>query len=97
MSVVDPKTDQVLTDWQIPGGGSPGHGRRVGRRHEAVAVGSLRHRGLRLRHGHRASSSGSIPVDPSPHGLAVWPQPGRYSASATPATPADGGRVILAA
>ena len=22
---------------------------------------------------------GRIPTDPSPHGLAVWPQPGRYS------------------
>ena len=26
-----------------------------------------------------AALVGRIPTDPSPHGLAVWPQPGRYS------------------
>src|SRR3954447_2218257 len=35
---------------------------------------------------------GRIPTDPSPHGLAVWPQPGRYSLGHTGNTPRHLGR-----
>ena len=78
ISVLDPVTDSVVATWPIPGGGSPDmgnvspDGRELwvsGRYDDEVYVfdtktGKLTHR---------------IPVGREPHGLAVWPQPGRYS------------------
>jgi YVTN family beta-propeller protein len=78
ISVLDPKTDSVIAKWPIPGGGSPDMGNVTadgkelwvsGRYDDEVYVfdtktGQLTHR---------------IPVGHEPHGLAVWPQPGRYS------------------
>ena len=60
-------------------GRQPGHGRRLGRRQDALAVRPLRRRGVRDRHRHRTAACARIPVGAGPHGLAVWPQPGRYS------------------
>ena len=78
ISVLDPATDSVVANWPIPGGGSPDMGNVTadgkelwvsGRYDDEVYVfdtstGKLTHR---------------IPVGREPHGLAVWPQPGRYS------------------
>ena len=78
ISVLDPKTDSVVANWPIPGGGSPDMGNVSadgkelwvsGRYDDEVYVfdtrtGQLTHR---------------IPVGREPHGLAVWPQPGRFS------------------
>jgi YVTN family beta-propeller protein len=78
ISVVDPMSQRVLATWPIPGGGSPdmgnvtADGRELwvsGRYDDEVYVfdtesGRLTHR---------------IPVGREPHGLCVWPQPGRYS------------------
>jgi YVTN family beta-propeller protein len=78
ISVLDPATDSVVATWPIPGGGSPDMGNVTadgkelwvsGRYDDEVyvfdtATGKLTHR---------------IPVGREPHGLAVWPQPGRYS------------------
>jgi YVTN family beta-propeller protein len=78
VSVIDFATDSVIDNWPIPGGGSPdmgnvtADGRELwvsGRYDSEVYVfdtrtGRLTHR---------------IPVEREPHGLAVWPQPGRYS------------------
>lgn len=78
VSVVDPAKQQTIATWTIPGGGSPDMGNVTadgkelwlsGRYDSEVyvfdtATGNLTHR---------------IPVGPGPHGLAVWPQPGRYS------------------
>ncbi|HEY1953817.1 MAG TPA: hypothetical protein VGG76_13515 [Gemmatimonadaceae bacterium] len=78
ISVLDPATDSVVATWKIPGGGSPDMGNvsadgkelwLSGRYDDEVYVfdtktGQLTHR---------------IPVGREPHGLAVWPQPGRYS------------------
>jgi YVTN family beta-propeller protein len=78
ISVLDPATDKVVATWPIPGGGSPDMGNVTadgkelwvsGRYDDEVYVfdtstGKLTHR---------------IPVGREPHGLAVWPQPGRYS------------------
>jgi DNA-binding beta-propeller fold protein YncE len=78
VSVVDPITDTVVATWEIPGGGSPD-------------MGGVSADGTRLWLSGRYDSEvyvfdtttgelvGRIPTDPSPHGLAVWPQPGRYS------------------
>ncbi|HVX40794.1 MAG TPA: hypothetical protein VHB25_14585 [Gemmatimonadaceae bacterium] len=78
VSVVDPVSRQVVATWAIPGGGSPDMGNVTadgkelwvsGRYDREVYVfdtstGQLTHR---------------IPVGKEPHGLCVWPQPGRYS------------------
>ena len=78
ISVVDPATRSVVATWQIPGGGSPDMGNVtadgkelwVSGRYDGevyvfdTATGTLTHR---------------IKVGREPHGLCVWPQPGRYS------------------
>jgi YVTN family beta-propeller protein len=77
VSVIDFATRRIVATWPIPGGGSPDMGNvsadgttlwLSGRYDEVVyaidtATGRVR----------------SIPVGKEPHGLAVWPQPGRYS------------------
>jgi YVTN family beta-propeller protein len=77
VAVIDFATRQVLKTWPIPGGGSPdmgnvsADGKRLwlsGRYDNVVYV--------------LDTTSGevtTIPVGKEPHGLAVWPQPGRYS------------------
>ncbi len=78
ISVLDPLTDTIVANWPIPGGGSPDMGDVTadgkelwvsGRYDDEVYVfdtstGRITHR---------------IPVGHEPHGLCVWPQPGRYS------------------
>lgn len=78
VSVLDPARREVVATWKIPGGGSPDMGNvsadgkelwLSGRYDQEVYVfdtqtGKLLHR---------------IPVGRDPHGLTVWPQPGRYS------------------
>ena len=78
ISVLDPNERKVLETWPIPNGGSPDMGNvsadgkelwLSGRYDDEVyvfdtATGKLIHR---------------IPVGREPHGLTVWPQPGRYS------------------
>ena len=78
VTVIDPIKRKIVANWTIPGGGSPDMGNVTadgkelwlsGRYDNEVYVfdtsnGQLIHR---------------IPVGRSPHGLAVWPQPGRYS------------------
>jgi YVTN family beta-propeller protein len=78
ISVLDFATRQIVARWAIPGGGSPdmgnvtADGRELwvsGRYDNEVYVfdtstGALTHR---------------IPVGREPHGLCVWPQPGRFS------------------
>ncbi|WP_010507541.1 YncE family protein [Komagataeibacter europaeus] len=81
VSVIDFATDRVVANWPIPGGGSPdmgnvsNDGRTLwlsGRFDDVVyaidtTTGTMR----------------SIPVGLEPHGLTVWPQPGRYSVGHT--------------
>jgi YVTN family beta-propeller protein len=78
VSVIDPVARRVVATWTIPGGGSPDMGNVtadgkelwVSGRYDSevyvfdTATGTLTHR---------------IPVGREPHGLCVWPQPGRYS------------------
>ncbi|HEU5320251.1 MAG TPA: YncE family protein [Methylomirabilota bacterium] len=77
VSVVDFATQRVVTTWPIPGAGSPDMGNLSvdggqlwlsGRYDDVVyvldtATGEVR----------------TIPVGREPHGLTLWPQPGRYS------------------
>ena len=78
VAVVDPVAGRVVAVWPIPGGGTPdmggvtADGRELwlsGRRDNVVYVWDTRTG--RLTH--------VIPVGLEPHGLAVWPQPGRFS------------------
>jgi YVTN family beta-propeller protein len=78
VSVIDPVARKVVAQWVIPGGGTPdmggvtADGKQLwlsGRRDNVVYVfdtttGKVTH---------------IIPVGLEPHGLAVWPQPGRFS------------------
>ncbi|MHA6622225.1 YncE family protein [Pseudonocardia sp. DLS-67] len=78
VSVLDAYTGAPITKWQIPGGGSPDMGNVTadgsqlwlsGRYDRSVYV-------LSTADGHLIQK---IAVGNGPHGLCVWPQPGRYS------------------
>lgn len=78
VTALDPATRQIVATWPIPGGGSPDMGNVsadgkelwLSGRYDAevyvlsTGTGRLTHR---------------IKVGREPHGLCVWPQPGRYS------------------
>jgi YVTN family beta-propeller protein len=77
VSVIDFATRKVTATWPIPGGGSPDmgnvsvNGKQLwlsGRYDNVVYVIDTKDGGMK-----------KIPVRTEPHGLAVWPQPGRYS------------------
>lgn len=78
VSVIDFATGRVATTWMIPGGGSPDMGGvspdgtvlwLSGRYDKAVYA-------LSTADGHLIAK---VAVGDKPHGLCVWPQPGRYS------------------
>jgi YVTN family beta-propeller protein len=78
ISVISFRTRKVVAKWRIPGGGSPDMGGvsadgkvlwLSGRYSAVVYAISTRNGRLLAR----------IPVGAGPHGLCVWPQPGRYS------------------
>ena len=77
VSVIDFATQKVDVTWPIPGGGSPDMGNvsadgkwlwLSGRYDNVVYVFDTTTGAVKI-----------IPVGKEPHGLAVWPQPGRYS------------------
>jgi streptogramin lyase len=78
VTLIDLATREIAKKWQIPGGGSPDMGNvsadgkvfwLAGRYHHVVyAIDTTDGKLL-----------AKIPVGRNPHGLTVWPQPGRYS------------------
>lgn len=78
ISVIDLHTRRVVSTWHLPGGGSPDMGgvSADGRtlwlsgRYDAVVYAISTRNGRLL---------ARIPVGVGPHGVCVWPQPGRYS------------------
>jgi YVTN family beta-propeller protein len=77
VSVIDFATRTIEATWTVPGGGSPDMGNvsadgtqlwLSGRFDDVVYVFDT-----------RTGEVKSIPVGREPHGLTVWPQPGRYS------------------
>ena len=78
VSVIDWKTDTVVATWEVPDGGSPDMG-------GVSADGSTLWLSGRYDREVYAFDTGTgilkarIAVAAAPHGLAVWPQPGRYS------------------
>jgi YVTN family beta-propeller protein len=78
ITVLDATTLKTLHTWHLPGGGSPdmggvspdGHTLWLSGRYDSVVYVLDTTTGKLLK---------KIPVDNGPHGLCVWPQPGRYS------------------
>ncbi|HEY0486541.1 MAG TPA: YncE family protein [Mycobacteriales bacterium] len=78
ITVLDPATGDIRTKWHLPGGGSPDMGGLnadgtvlwLSGRYDGVVY------AIRASDGHLLRK---IPVGRGPHGLCVWPQPGRYS------------------
>ncbi len=74
--MIDFATRKVVATWPIPGGGSPDMGNVsadgkvlwLSGRYVVYAIDTATGR-----------VQSTIPVGKEPHGLTVWPQPGRYS------------------
>jgi DNA-binding beta-propeller fold protein YncE len=77
VSVLDFATRKVVANWTIPGGGSPDMG-NVSADGKWLWL-SGRYDGVVYAFNTTDGSVKTIPVGGMPHGLAVWPQPGRYS------------------
>ncbi|GCE82162.1 YncE family protein [Komagataeibacter diospyri] len=77
VSVIDFATDRVVANWPIPGGGSPDMG-NVSNDGKTLWL-SGRFDDVVYAIDTTTGATRSIPVGLEPHGLTVWPQPGRYS------------------
>jgi YVTN family beta-propeller protein len=77
VSVMDFATRQIEATWPIPGGGSPDMG-NVSVDGKTLWL-SGRYDGVVYVIDTTTGNVTKIPVGREPHGLAVWPQPGRYS------------------
>ena len=77
ISVLDFATNKVVANWPIPGGGSPDMGNVSADGHWLWLSG--RFDNVVYRFDTTSGSVVEIPVGKEPHGLTVWPQPGRYS------------------
>jgi YVTN family beta-propeller protein len=77
VSVIDFATRKVTQTWPIPGGGSPDMGNVSGDGRYLWLSGRYDNEVYRI----NTASGGvdKIKVGREPHGLTVWPQPGRYS------------------
>ena len=77
VSVVDFATRKVEANWPIPGGGSPDMG-NVSSDGKVLWL-SGRYDNVVYAIDTTSGAVTKIPVGKEPHGLTVWPQPGRYS------------------
>ena len=77
VSVIDFKTQKVVANWPIPGGGSPDMG-NVSADGKTLWL-SGRFDDVVYAIDTTSGQVRSIKVGQEPHGLTVWPQPGRYS------------------
>ena len=79
ISVVSFRTRRVIKTWQLPLPAQPGHGRRVSRRHARCGSAAATTPSSTRSTPQSGRLRATIPVGGGPHGLCVWPQPGRYS------------------
>jgi YVTN family beta-propeller protein len=77
VSVIDFSTRKVVSNWPIPGGGSPDMG-NVSEDGKLLWL-SGRYDNVVYAIDTATGAVKKIPVGQEPHGLTVWPQPGRYS------------------
>jgi DNA-binding beta-propeller fold protein YncE len=78
VSVLDAYTGVAEQKWAIPGGGSPDMG-NVTADGSQLWVSGRYNRVVYVLSTKDGSLVAKIPVNGGPHGLCVWPQPGRYS------------------
>ena len=78
ISVVDFATRRVVETWEIPGGGTPDMG-GVSPDGKVLWLSGRRSKEVYAIDTSSGSLLARIRVGAGPHGLAVWPQPGRYS------------------
>ena len=77
VSVIDFATRKIEANWSIPGGGSPDMGNVSADGKQLWLSG--RYDDVVYEIDTETGEVRSIPVGKEPHGLTVWPQPGRYS------------------
>jgi YVTN family beta-propeller protein len=77
VSVLDFATHAILATWPVPGGGSPDMG-NVSADGKTLWL-SGRYDDVVYAIDTQTGEMTKIPVGKEPHGLTVWPQPGRYS------------------
>jgi YVTN family beta-propeller protein len=77
VSVLDFATKQIVATWPVPGGGSPDMG-NVSNDGKTLWL-SGRYDDVVYAIDTTTGNMTKIPVGAEPHGLTVWPQPGRYS------------------
>ena len=77
VSVIDFSTQKVVATWPVPGGGSPDMG-NVSADGKYLWL-SGRFDDVVYRFDTATGAVDQVKVGREPHGLAVWPQPGRYS------------------
>ena len=78
VSVLDPARRVVIAQWTIPGGGSPDMGNVTADGNELWVSGRY-DREVYVFDTRTGELTHRIPVGREPHGLCVWPQPGRFS------------------
>ena len=77
VAVIDFATEKVVARWQVPGGGSPDMG-NVSADGKWLWL-SGRYDDVVYRFDTATGAVSQVAVGREPHGLTVWPQPGRYS------------------
>ena len=77
VTVIDFATEKVVAHWPVPGGGSPDMG-NVSADGKYLWL-SGRFDDVAYRFDTTSGAVAKIKVGAEPHGLTVWPQPGRYS------------------
>ena len=77
VSVIDFATRSVIKNWPVPGGGSPDMG-NVSADGKHLWL-SGRYDDVVYRFDTQSGEVAQVKVGREPHGLTVWPQPGRYS------------------
>jgi YVTN family beta-propeller protein len=77
VSVIDFATNTIVASWPVPGGGSPDMG-GVSADGKTLWL-SGRYDNVVYAFDTTTGTVTTVPVGTEPHGLAVWPQPGRYS------------------
>ena len=77
VSVLDFASQTVIANWTVPNGGSPDMG-NVSADGKTLWL-SGRYNGVIYAFDTEDGSVKTLPVGGMPHGLTVWPQPGRYS------------------
>jgi YVTN family beta-propeller protein len=82
ITVLDPESRKIVATWHIPGGGSPDMGNVTADGKELWVSGRYDYEvyDIDIVTGHLIAR---IPVGAEPHGLCVWPQPGRFSTGHT--------------